>query len=88
MGKDGSSEYDFLGNIQIFKDSTARSDGLKPVAEFSFSVQDRKDSTAFTEFFSTDTLDSTNVNIVEQTYNYMKTQSDLAGIDYTDGTDV
>ena len=88
VGNGGTANFSFSGNVNIYRDSTARTQGLSPVVNFSFAVTDVGDSTDFTDHFSTGILDSTNVNIVNQAYVYMKSQSSLFGIDYTDGTDV
>lgn len=70
-------------HVHIYKDSSARTDGLPWVDQFYFKV-----TSDFTSYYGTEVLDGTNVNPVSQTYAYMKTQSDLHGIDYTDSTDV
>lgn len=72
------------GVMQIWKDSTARSEGLSPIQSFQFSIN----ASDYNTFFGTDVLDQTNVNSVAQMYGWVKTQTDLNGIDYTDSTDV
>jgi hypothetical protein len=73
------------GIVQIWKDATSRDQGLSPVQGFQLSVTGGD----YTSFFGTDILDQTNVNSVAQMYDWMKTQTNLNGIDYThDSTDV
>lgn len=75
--------------LAIFKDSEARDSGKVAVHEFSFSIRNVYPTSDFDTFMDISVLNQTDVNVMKQGYEYMKTQSDLDGIDYTTGvTDV
>lgn len=79
----GGFVYKVQNAVAVFYDSTARENNNQPVFEYWFDVEE----TDCSSYYSFDNLDGTNQNQFSQTYDYMKTQSDLAGIDYTDSTD-
>lgn len=75
--------------VGIYKDSQARGDGNAPIAELNFGVKNVYPTTDFDTYFDVSILNQENVNVVKQCYEYLKTQSNLYGIDYTTGvTDV
>lgn len=75
--------------VGIYKDAEARDNEKSVVSNFHFGVRDVYPNSDFTTFFAVSVLNAENVNILKQCYEYMKTQSDLNGIDYTTGvTDV
>lgn len=88
--------YDLVAmKVDIYRDVEARNQGLSPVRSYHHSAYCNKDSSSnpeFCQFFDYSALDGTNVNLIGQSYGYLKTQSDVNGmdvnIDYTDSTDV
>lgn len=84
IGSGGTIIEEFTGAVDIFKDSTARDEGKQPVRSFQFGMS----GSDYATWFETTILDQTNINTIERTYEYMKTQSDLQGINYTDSTSV
>ena len=78
-------------SVSIYADSSARLNGNPSVTRFSYgsnTITGNVDSSSFEQYFSISAMDATNANIVKNVYEYMKTQSDINGVDYTDSTDV
>lgn len=95
VGSDGSDENSMSAWIDIFKDEDSRESGLQPVISFKFELLATNPD--FDTFFDMSVLDGTNVNSVRQCYEYLKTQTDINGVEYnsdavhinyTDSTDI
>lgn len=85
----GETEDMAMCRVAIFKDSEARTAGKVAVHEFAFPVRNVYPTSEFDTHMGIDILNQSNVNVMKQAYVYMKTKSDLDGIDYTTGvTDV
>lgn len=82
--KDGTAEEVAAVNVFMYKDSTARFDGNGTVGHFQFDMT----GSDYDTWLGVTVLDGTNVNPFSKVYGYMKDQTNLGGIDYTDATNV
>lgn len=67
--------------MSVFASQSARVSGLDPVNNFGVTSEDEN-------FFSYDAMNVLNVNIFSLCYNYLKTQNNINGIDYTTATEI
>jgi hypothetical protein len=89
---DGTNYDRVTMQMEIFRDSTARQNNNKAAKFYVYDVFAAQDQTGFETYFGMSQLDGTNTNLVGQCYSYLKTKTDVNGMDvsinYTDSTDV
>jgi len=86
--RDGTSYPVAYVCVNVFKNQEARTDGLPTIFNHFFDISDKDTTQSYTDYLGTSQLDATGNNILSQTYEYMKTQSNISGVDYTDSTNV
>lgn len=81
-----------LVNIKIWHNATARDGGnyARPVKEMTFAIKTAAEGIypTFDSLYNPSILNDLGMNDTKSTYNWMKTQSNLQGVDFTLSTDL